>query len=82
MYYNRLPIPKVNTYKDLNSYNHLPQGAKVEVENPKVHYWVKMYDGWYNTDPSTNEIIKLEFCEYPNRSIFKKILRNIIGRIF
>jgi hypothetical protein len=79
MYYNRLPIPKVKSYKDLNSYNHLPQGAKVEVIKPKPHCWIKMYDGWYNTDPDIKEIIKLEFNEYPKRSIIKKIFRNIIG---
>jgi len=77
MYYNRLPIPKVRTYKDLNSFNHLPQGAIVEVQEPKNHYWIKMKDGWYNTDPTTNNIIKIEFNEYKNRSLFKRILKKL-----
>lgn len=81
MYYTKLPIPTVKSYKDLNSYNHLPQGSKVEVKNPKLHYWIKMHDGWYNTDPSNNEIIKLEFYEYPNRAMILRLLRNTMRRI-
>ena len=78
MYYNRLPEPTVKSYKDLTSYNNLPQGAKVLVKKPKPHHWIKLQDGWYNTNLAIINIIKVEFNEYPNRAYFKKIIRQII----
>lgn len=73
MIFNKEFCKTVENYVDLNKLDDLDRGTLVKVLNPTEHYWVKLQDGWYNTQP---EVLKgINKLEFKPKTVLGKIIK-------